>query len=147
MKRSRGALMLFILPTDSLFVGSVTADELLSKVEASLKTIIEAIVSRWAELESGWDTAPVNGLPTDATIQEQVEIALIEDYLSDAHGEHTWLNEEDLHDLTILLHGCCEEVFEEIIPIFEDMDLSTYQLQTLRPMKWLGKSLVVDIVV
>jgi hypothetical protein len=136
--------MLFVLPTDELFVGKPSLDHLLSKVEISLKDLIAAIVERWAEAEGGWSISGLHLMPLDASTQERVQVALMEDYLSDEQVVAR-LSPDDLHALTQLIRGCCHAVFEDIITILEDMHLTEYQLQTLKTVKWLGRSLVVDI--
>ena len=138
--------MLFVLPTDELLIGRASIDQLLAKIEISLKDLIAMIVARWAEEEAGWSISGMQYLPTDATVQEKVQLSLMEDYLADELVAHR-LSPEDLHVLTQLIRSCCHEVFDEIIVILEDMQLTDYQLQTLKICKWLGRSLVVDIVV
>lgn len=144
IRKRRGALMLFVLPTDELFVGTHTLDALLAKVETSLKDVIATTVRYWAEAESGWSLSGLHLMPMDATVQERVQMALIEDYLANPQVIGR-LSDEDIHALTQLIRACCHAVFNDVIVILEDLHLTDYQLETLQIVKWLGRSLVVDI--
>lgn len=133
--------MLFVLPTAELFNEPEETKRLLQKIDLPLEVLGETIVSQWAQIEGEWG-GQFN--PFDMSTFELIMSAIVGDFLHDS--ALLKLDPSERGDVIKAIKSFCREFYTNIIGMLEDMTLTQYQLQTLRIHKWLGHSMVIDIV-
>lgn len=140
MKRKHGVLMLMILPTADVLNEPASTRRMLDQVDVSLEAVAEAILLQWAQIEGQWghDYNPFD-TPTHKLIQDLI----LHDFLHSTRFHR--LSLEDQRLLVKALRAFTHSFFTEIIPLLEELNLTSYQLQTMRVVRWLGRSMVVDI--
>lgn len=140
MKRVRA--MFLILPTAELLREPRSSRALLEKIELTPEILAEAVLIEWARVEGEWG----NGYnPFDVSTYELVTSTLINDYLH--CQEFLSLTKEEQMDLINAIRGFCRTFFDTIIELLDELNMTQYQLQTLRLHKWLHHSMVIDILV
>lgn len=138
MKRVR--IMLLILPTAELLHEPEATRQLLAKIDLPLETLAEALLGEWARVEGEWG----NGYnPFDVSTYELVTTTMIGDYLHNT--EFTKLNRDDQVAIITAVREFCRNFFDTVVTLLEEMNLTQFQIQTMRLHKWLGKSMVLDI--
>ncbi len=134
--------MLFVLPTAELFNEPAWTRGLLEKADVPLETLAEATLLQWAQLEGQWGQ---DYTPLDVPVQKFLQDILVSDFL---HAEALQrLTPEEQLLVARAIRAFVRLFFEEVIALLEEMDLSSYQLQTMRVVRWLGRAMVVDIVI
>ena len=133
--------MLFVLPTADLLSEPQSTLQMLQRADVPLKNVAEFVVGQWAMCEGQWGQGYT---PYDVSLPRMIADMACQDFLPvsrrvvNMHGEHI--------DLVRAVEAFVFALFDDIIRILEDMELSSYQLQTLKVKTWLGNSMVVDIV-
>ena len=142
--RRRSSSLIFILPTADLVLEHEPSELLLEKIDVPLRRLADYIIEQWVLLESEpW--RHFDAVQRQTTFSRLMTYVTM-DFLSEDDVVARYMTREDRRDAEFLIEQFCQDFYTKIIPILQEMNLTDYQLSTLNVNRWVGRSMVIDIV-
>ncbi len=139
MKRRPGTVLL-VLPTEQVMREFEPASTILHKVDLPLPVLAEYVIDQWAQCESEpW----AKYAPREMSTFEQIMTYVVMDFLSSA--EMRQMDRDDRQAAKTVVIEFCRHLFNTVVPILEQLNLTEQQMKSLNVRDWMGNSMILSV--